>query len=173
MSCTQSPQRPESVPPSFRVGFGTDLHRLEGGEGFPLGGVRIPCAFRSIAVSDGDVLLHALADALLGACGWGDIGEWFPESAVSPGQASSLFINAICAKMRESAFRVVNVDAVIDLDAVRLSPCKAAIRESLGALLGIPLDRVNIKAKTAEGLGAVGECRAVAAQAVVLVERFS
>jgi 2-C-methyl-D-erythritol 2,4-cyclodiphosphate synthase len=116
------------------------------------------------------VLLHALVDALLGACGWGDIGEWFPESAVEPGQASSAFVTAVMTRMREQGMRVVNADAVIDLESVRLSGLKPAIKESVASLLGVPPGRVNIKAKTAEGLGAVGEGRAVSAQAVVLVE---
>lgn len=153
---------------AFRVGFGTDLHRLEPGEGIPLGGAPVPCAYRCVAVSDGDVLLHALVDALLGACGWGDIGEWFPASSVEPGQASSAFVAEVLAKMRESGISIVNVDAVVDLEGVRLAPWKAAIRQSVAELLGIPAGRVNIKAKTAEGLGPVGEGKAVAAQVAVL-----
>lgn len=156
----------------FRAGLGTDLHRLEEGEGFRLGGVWIPCAFRCIAVSDGDVLLHALVDALLGACGRGDIGEWFPESSVAPGQVSSVFVAAVLAEMRGRALSIVNVDAVVDLEVVRLAGVKPAIRDSLAALLGLSPDRVNVKAKTAERLGPVGEGRAVAAQVVVLVSGF-
>lgn len=134
-----------------------------------LGGVRIPCAFRCLADSDGDVVLHALVDALLGACGWGDIGEWFPASSVVPGQASGDFVSAVLLKMREAGIGVVNADIVIDLEVVRLAPWKAAIRENIANLLGVNAARVNVKAKTAEGLGAVGEGKAVGAQAAVLV----
>lgn len=155
---------------SFKVGFGTDLHRLSSGGGIWLGGILLPCPYCCVAVSDGDVLLHALVDALLGACGWGDIGEWFPESATAPGAASRSFVEAVAEKMREEKIELVNVDAVIDAEVVRLTPWKSAIRESIAALLGLPAARVNVKAKTAEGLGAVGEGRAVAAQAVVLVQ---
>ncbi len=163
-------EKPGSVP--FRIGFGTDLHRLEAGDGFRLGGVRIPCPCRCVAVSDGDVLLHALVDALLGACAWGDIGEWFPGSSVVPGQDSAAFVAAVLEKMRRRGLGIVNVDAVIDLEAVRLADWKPAIRDNLAALLGIPPGRVNVKAKTAERLGPVGEGLAVAAQVAALVDGF-
>jgi 2-C-methyl-D-erythritol 2,4-cyclodiphosphate synthase len=152
--------------------MGTDIHRLEPGSGFPLGGVRLPCPFRSVADSDGDVLLHALVDALLGACGWGDIGEWFPRSSVEPGQASGDFVAAVLRKMHDAGLSVVNADTVIDLEPVRLADWKPAIRRSIAELIALPPERVNVKAKTAEGLGPVGRGEAVAAQVVVLVAGF-
>ncbi len=154
---------------TFRVGLGSDLHRLIPGEGFRLGGVWIPCAFGVEAVSDGDVLLHALVDALLGACGWGDIGEWFPEASTERGQASSAFVERVLERMREQGAGVVNVDATVDLQTVRLSGWKQAVREHVAALLGIPAERVNVKAKTAEGLGPVGEGRAISASVAALL----
>lgn len=156
----------------FRIGFGTDLHRLEAGDGIRLGGVRIPCGYSCVAVSDGDVLLHSLVDALLGACGWGDIGEWFPESEVERGKASGFFVERVMEKMRASGLGVVNVDATVDLQNIRLAEWKPAMRESVARLLDIPPGRVNVKAKTAEGLGPVGEGLAVAAQTAVLVHGF-
>ena len=156
----------------LRVGFGTDLHRLVEGNGLWIGGVLIPCPFSSEAVSDGDVLLHALVDALLGASGLGDIGEWFPESSVKPGQASAAFVDAVMEKLRERSVEIVNVDATVDLQNVRLAEWKPAIRENVASLLGIDSARVNVKAKTAERLGPIGEGVAIAAQAVVLLDGF-
>lgn len=152
-----------------RVGLGTDTHRLVHGEGIYLGGVFIACPFSCHAVSDGDVLLHALVDALLGACGQGDIGEWYPADAVTRGQASDLFVRESLAKLGDAGYAVGNVDSVIDLEVVRLAEWKQEIRASLAALLDIAPEHVNVKAKTAEGMGPVGEGRAVAAQVVVLV----
>ena len=156
----------------FRVGFGTDLHRLAEGDGLWIGGVLIPCPFSCEAVSDGDVLLHALVDALLGACGLGDIGEWFPESAVEQGQASAAFVHAVMGTLRERGVGIVNVDATVDLQNVRLAEWKPAIRENVASLVGIEPARVNVKAKTAERLGPIGEGAAIAAQAVVLLDGF-
>lgn len=151
-----------------RVGFGTDLHRLEPGDGVTLGGVTIPCAYRCRAVSDGDVVLHALVDALLGCAALGDIGEHFPESAVTQGESSRRFVEAALAMLADAGLEPVNVDCVIDLEHVRLAEYKAAIRRSVARLLGLDESRVNIKAKTAEGLGPVGEGKAVAAQVAAL-----
>ncbi len=158
---------PHGLP--FRIGLGTDIHRLAPGDGIPLGGVRIPCPHRCVADSDGDVLLHALVDALLGACGWGDIGEWFPASGVAPGQDSAAFVQAVCGKMRAEGVRVVNVDCVVDVEVVRVAPWRRAIRGRVAGLLGVEEALVNVKAKTAEGLGPVGEGKAVGAQVAALV----
>ena len=155
---------------SMRVGIGSDVHRLMPGSGMRLGGVDIPCSHACVAVSDGDVVVHALVDAVLGACGLGDIGEYFSESNVSPGQDSQGFLEKAIAMLSERGGALINVDCIIDVDVVRLSGWKRAIRENLSRILGLEESRVNVKAKTAEGLGAVGEGRAVAAQAVVLIE---
>ncbi len=153
-----------------QVGFGTDLHRLVQGGGIALGGVLIPCEYGVVADSDGDVLLHALVDALLGASGLGDIGDHFPASAVEPGAASSPMLRTAYALVREKGGVVANVDCVIDCETVRLGAWKAAMRQSVADLLGLDPSRVNIKAKTAEGLGPVGEGKAISAQAVALVQ---
>lgn len=154
----------------LRVGLGTDSHRLRPGGGIRLGGVDIPCAFACEAVSDGDVLLHALVDAILGALGLGDIGECYPESAVRPGEDSRRFVTEILALPGAAGVRLVNVDCVIHLERPRLAEWKPRIRDGMAALLGVAPSRVNVKAKTAEGLGPVGEGREVAAQVVVLLE---
>lgn len=153
-----------------RVGFGTDLHRLVPGDGIPLGGVLVPCPFAPVARSDGDVLLHAVVDALLGAMGRGDIGERYPESKVARGESSRRFVLEVMHLLRERGGAVVNLDCVVDLERPKLGPHKDAIRASVAALLGVSPERVNVKAKTAEGMGPVGEGKAVAAQAAVLVE---
>lgn len=153
----------------YRVGLGSDLHRLRPGDGIRLAGVSIPCPWSCDAVSDGDVVLHALADALLGACALGDIGDHFPESKVARGEDSRRFLEAVLELLDLKAARVVNVDCIIDLERPRLSPFKERMRDSLSRSLGLPPDRVNIKAKTGEGLGPVGVGQAVAAQVVALV----
>lgn len=154
----------------MRVGFGTDLHRLREGGGIRLGGLSIPCGYSCEAVSDGDVLLHALVDALMGAAGLGDIGDRYPESKVAPGEDSSRFVAEIMAELRAAGAGLHNVDCVVDLENPKLGRWKGEIRASLARLLGLPEARVNVKAKTAEGLGPVGTGRAVAAQVVALLE---
>lgn len=151
----------------MRIGIGSDIHRLQPGGGIKIGGILIPCEFGCVAVSDGDVLLHALVDALLGATGAGDIGERYPESRVVPGEDSSRYVREVLAEL--GGARVENVDCIVHLERPKLSPWKDAIRRSVAGLLGIEPGRVGVKAKTAEGLDAVGRGEAVAAQVVVLL----
>ncbi len=154
----------------FRVGFGTDLHRLEPGRPLIIGGVEIPSDRGAVGHSDGDVVLHALADALLGTVAAGDIGELFPpEDESIRGIDSAKIVEAALRRVRREGGRVVNADLVVDLEEPRLRPHRDRIRERIAELLGVPRDRVSFKAKTREGLGAVGEGRAISAQAVVLV----
>lgn len=152
----------------FKIGFGTDLHLLRPGTGLRLGGVDIPCEYGAVAHSDGDVLLHALIDALLGAAGLGDIGEHFPEHAITEDTDSVLLLEEAYRLVREAGVTLGNVDCVIDMEVVRLSKWKPAIRARVAALLAIPERMVNVKAKTAEGVGAVGEGRAMSAQVALL-----
>ncbi len=158
--------------PRMRCGSGSDLHRLEPGQGLRLGGVLVPCELRSVAHSDGDALLHAVVDALLGALGEGDIGEWFPDHAPeNRGRPSSEFLLPVLQRMRELGYSIENLDTTVHLQRPRLSPHKIAIRDNLARLCGLPPDRVNVKAKTGEGIGSVGEGLAFAAEAVVLLIR--
>lgn len=143
---------------------------MESGDGLYLGGVFVPAPYAAVADSDGDVLLHALLDAVLGAAALGDIGEWFPASSVIKGQRSASFFPPVLERVASLGGSIVNVDAIVDLERPRLSPFKPAIRDAVARLLGIPPGSVNIKAKTLEGLGPVGECRAVAAQVAALLE---
>ena len=152
----------------YRIGWGSDMHLLCQGEGIMLGGVAIPCEWGCVADSDGDVLLHALVDALLGAGGLGDIGDHFPEARVKKGEASRVFVEEVLAMLLRKGGSIVNVDCVVDLERPKLGPHKAAIRDNVADLLGIARDRVNVKAKTGEGLGPVGTGQAVASQVTLL-----
>jgi 2-C-methyl-D-erythritol 2,4-cyclodiphosphate synthase len=164
------------MPPSpLRIGHGYDLHRLEplapAGPGRPLvlGGVPIPADRGPISHSDGDALLHALTDAILGALGEPDIGQLFPDNAPENlGRDSAEFLAEACRRLRARGLTVVNADITVILERPKLSPHKAAITARLRELLGVP-GPVNVKAKTHEGVDAVGEGRAVEVHAVVLL----
>lgn len=159
---------------AHRVGIGYDIHRLaaaEGGEGIALAGIRIPCRYRLEAHSDGDVVLHALCDALLGAVAAGDIGEHFPDDdPAHRGRASAELLAEVLALPALRGWRTVNVDVNVIAQAPRLGPHKAAMRRRLAELLGLEETRVGLKARSNEGVDAVGRCEAVQAQAVVLLE---
>ena len=159
--------------PPVRIGHGYDLHRLQGGGKLLLGGVVVASDLSPIAHSDGDVVLHALVDGLLGAMGWGDIGEWFANTAPQwKGAASKLFVEAVFAKVRQGGYVVGNVDLTILAERPKLKPFKAAIRKGVAGLLMTQEDRVNIKAGTNEGCDAIGRGEAIAAHAVVLLQRI-
>ncbi len=156
---------------AMRVGLGYDIHRLEPGDGFMLGGVRIACAYRVIAHSDGDVVLHALTDALLGATGAGDIGERFPDKDERHrGRPSHEFIREVLALPELMPWRLVNLDVNIIAQQPRLDAHKPAMRAYLAELFRLMPARVGVKARSNEGLDAIGSAQAIAAQAVVLLE---
>ena len=158
--------------PEFRSGIGYDLHRLVEGRKLILGGVEIPAEKGLVGHSDADILLHAVTDALLGAAALGDIGQHFPPSDPQWRDAdSAVFLCHARRLVEESAWRLMNVDAVIVLEKPKLGPFRDAIRESLADKLGVSTDRVSVKAKTAEGLGPVGQGEAAEAHVVVLVSR--
>lgn len=160
-----------ATPPSYRIGLGTDLHRLVEGRPLWLGGVEIPSDRGADAHSDGDVILHSVADALLGALALGDIGELFPDRDPKwAGLASRVIVEEARRRLEARSARVVNVDVVVELERPKLLPHRERIRGELAGLLGIPLESAFIKAKTGEGLGPVGEGKAIAATAVALVE---
>lgn len=174
---TASDALPPGVP-DLRVGHGYDLHRLEAlaphGAGRPLvvGGVVLehPDKVGPVAHSDGDVLYHALVDALLGALALPDIGQLFPNTAaVNEGRNSADFVKAAMTEVSRAGFRVLNVDATIVLEKPKLGPHKVLVRDNIAALLGVVAGRVNIKGKTHERVDAVGEGRAIEAHVVVLL----
>ena len=151
----------------MRVGIGYDIHRLVRGRKLRLGGVLIPYPKGLLGHSDGDALLHAVADALLGASGLGDLGAHFPDSAKRHKNADSLtFLRDIAAMLKKKKLTVLNVDAVVILEAPKLSPYREPMERAIAASLGIPASRVNVKAKTNEGLGPIGKGKAIAAQAI-------
>jgi 2-C-methyl-D-erythritol 4-phosphate cytidylyltransferase/2-C-methyl-D-erythritol 2,4-cyclodiphosphate synthase len=155
---------------SFRIGQGWDLHRLVPGRRLMLGGVEVPSPVGEEAHSDGDVLLHAIVDAILGAAALGDIGTHFPPSDAKWKDADSRELaRAAAALLREAGWEIGNLDCTVILERPKLGPQKDAMRESIAACLGISPDAVSVKAKTYEGLGDVGEGRAVEASAVALV----
>jgi 2-C-methyl-D-erythritol 2,4-cyclodiphosphate synthase len=156
----------------IRVGSGLDVHAFGPGDHVMLGGVRIAHAAGVRAHSDGDVLLHALCDALLGAAGLGDIGQHFPDSDPRwRGAPSSGFIEASVAMLRERGWRVVNADLTLLAEAPRIGAHREAICTRVAALLQVSPDMVNLKATTTERLGFVGREEGLAAQASVLIER--
>ncbi len=153
-----------------RIGVGLDSHRMEAGRRCVLGGVEIPSDAGPVGHSDGDALLHAITDAILGACGEGDIGDLFSPSDPQWKDADSAgFLAEALRRASARGFRPVSVDTVVVAERPRLGPWKERIRANLAGMLGLPLDRVGVKAKTAEGLGPIGEGRAIEAHAVVLL----
>jgi 2-C-methyl-D-erythritol 2,4-cyclodiphosphate synthase len=151
------------------TGIGYDSHRLAEGERLIVGGVELEHE-RGLGLrghSDADVLTHALIDALLGAAGMGDIGERFPDTDERYAGADSIaLLEDVAGALREAGLRVVNVDCTLVMERPRLAPHKRAIRARLAAALGLPAERVNVKATTGEGIGFVGREEGVAALAV-------
>lgn len=155
----------------LKVGFGYDIHRLEAGRRLVLGGIEIPSEAGLLGHSDGDALVHAVIDALLGALGEGDIGTHFPDTDPRYEGARSLgLLGTVAGLVGRRGGRVVNVDAVVVAEEPKIGPHAAAMKAALGLVLGLDPGAVGIKAKTAEGLGPVGEKRAIACYAVALVE---
>jgi len=158
----------------MRVGLGYDYHRLEAGRKLILGGVEIPHSKGLAGHSDGDVLTHAICDALLGAAGLGDLGQQFPDTDPKWKGASSLKLLAQVVEMlRAKGLRPTQVDSVVLAEEPKLAPHFARMRETLARGLGVEPAEVNVKAKTTEGLEALGRGEAMAAQAIVLVERLA
>ncbi|MBC7161853.1 MAG: 2-C-methyl-D-erythritol 2,4-cyclodiphosphate synthase [Immundisolibacter sp.] len=156
----------------MRIGHGYDLHALAPARPLVLGGVQIPHSHGPIAHSDGDVLLHALADALLGAAALGDIGQHFPDTDPAyAGADSRLLLRRVVALVREAGYSVVNIDATVLAQRPKLAPHRDAMRANIAADLGLDIDAVSVKATTTEGLGPVGRGEAIAAHAVCLLAR--
>ncbi len=155
----------------IRVGFGFDAHAFGDGDGFMLGGVRIPFERGIVAHSDGDVLLHALCDALLGAAALGDLGTHYPNDERHRGVAGRDLLRRTLALIADAGLAVVNVDATVVAEKPRLAPFIPEIRPLVACDLGIGLDCVSIKATSADGLGFTGRGEGVAAFAVVSLAR--
>lgn len=158
--------------PELRVGEGWDVHALVTGRPLVLGGVVVPHTHGLAGHSDADALLHAITDALLGAAGLGDIGRMFPDTdPAHAGADSALLLAGALERVRAGGWQVVNIDSTIVAQAPKMAPHIGAMRERIAAVLGIAAERVNVKAKTAEKMGPVGEGRAIEARAVCLLMR--
>lgn len=156
----------------LRIGIGHDTHRLESGKPLIIGGVPIPHTMGPAAHSDGDVLLHALIDALLGALAWGDIGEWFPDTdPLFAGADSSQLLAQVLTRLNQEGWRIVNMDGIVFAQLPKLSPYKERVRAHLAELMGIDVGQINVKAKTGERVGPIGREEAIAAEVVVLLQR--
>lgn len=156
----------------LRIGYGFDIHCVVPGRALVLGGVTIPWDRGLDGHSDADVLLHAITDAVLGALALGDIGQWFPNTDPQyRGISSQVLLRTVWADPRLAGWRVVNVDSTVLAERPRLAPHVPAMRQAIATILGIGLDAVSIKATTCEGNDAVGQGLAMAAHAVLLLER--
>ncbi|MBM3331273.1 2-C-methyl-D-erythritol 2,4-cyclodiphosphate synthase [candidate division WOR-3 bacterium] len=156
--------------PKYRIGFGFDAHELVSGRRLMLGGVHILSRLGLRGHSDADVLLHALTDALLGALALPDIGTLFPDTdARWRDAASELMLKEADRRARAAGYRLVNADCVLVCDQPKLQPYCLAVRESIAAMLGVPPDRIGLKAKTTEGMLLALKRKSIAAMAVVLV----
>ncbi|OPX98558.1 MAG: 2-C-methyl-D-erythritol 2,4-cyclodiphosphate synthase [Syntrophorhabdus sp. PtaB.Bin047] len=157
----------------MRIGTGFDVHRLTDGRRLVLGGVEIPFGKGLLGHSDGDVLLHAISDAILGALSEGDIGVHFPDTDKSiEGIDSAVILARTSAIARDRGYRVVNVDSVVVAQAPKIAPYREAMRERIAGLLSIDAGMVGLKGKTTEGLGLTGRGEGIAAHAVVLMDRI-
>jgi 2-C-methyl-D-erythritol 2,4-cyclodiphosphate synthase len=155
----------------IRIGLGYDIHRLSRGRDLYLGGVKISHPSGLVGHSDGDCLIHALIDALLGAVGEADIGRRFPDTDPAyKGIRSTMLLREVMSRLRRRRTQVLNADAVVIAQAPKLAPYIEAMKNGLCPLLGVARENLGIKAKTNEGLGLLGRERAIACWAVVLVE---
>ncbi len=155
---------------TFRIGEGWDLHALAPGRKLVIGGIEVPFERGLLGHSDADVLLHAITDALLGAAGLGDIGRHFPDTDERfRGADSALLLTEAARRVRAQGFQIGNVDSTVIAQAPRLAPYVDRMRDCIAAALDLAPERVNVKAKTAEKMGAVGQGLAIEARAIVLL----
>ena len=158
----------------YRIGFGNDIHRLEAGKPLILGGVKIESDLGAIGHSDADALLHAITDAVLGALALGDIGSHFSDKDPKWKNADSrIFLSEAVKMIKNKGFVISNIDSTINLETPKLRPFIDRMRENIAEILKIEVSCVSVKAKTGERVDAVGEQRAVRAEAVVLLEEIS
>jgi len=155
----------------MRIGLGEDTHRLTGGGPLRLGGVDIAHDRHTVGHSDADVLLHAVTDALLGAAGLADIGQLFPNTeAENRGRDSGEILRLAYEQVTSAGYQIVNLDCVVAAQQPQLAPHKVRIRRRIAEILSLTVDQINVKAKTGEGVGPVGEQLAIEARCVVLVD---
>ncbi|HEX5685384.1 MAG TPA: 2-C-methyl-D-erythritol 2,4-cyclodiphosphate synthase [Ideonella sp.] len=163
---------PAAALPALRIGEGWDTHALVVGRPLVLGGLTIPHSHGLLGHSDADALLHAITDAVLGGAGLGDIGRHFPDTAAEfKGADSFVLLAEATRRVREAGWAVVNVDCTIVAQAPKMAPHIPAMCQRIAEALGVAVDQVNVKAKTAEKMGPVGEGRAIEARAVCLLAK--
>lgn len=156
----------------LRIGQGYDAHKFKDGDHIVIGGVTIPYSKGMAAHSDGDVALHALCDALLGAAALGDIGKHFPDTdAAYKGIDSRILLRGVVAKLAQSGYGVVNVDVTIVAQAPKMAPHIPRMREGIAADLGIEVDCVNVKATTTEGMGFEGRGEGISSHAIAMIQK--
>jgi 2-C-methyl-D-erythritol 2,4-cyclodiphosphate synthase len=169
----EPPHPPSELQTSIRTGIGNDLHRLIPGRKLILGGVRIAFAKGPAGHSDGDALAHAICDALLGAAALGDMGRHFPNTSPQWRAVSSLlFLRHVRKLLQDAGYAIVNVDATVGLERPELSPHIPRMQEKLAEALGLNAAQVSVKAKTGEGVDALGRGEAVRADAVALIRKI-
>lgn len=169
MNATPPSGSPATLP-ALRVGEGWDTHQLAAGRPLVLGGVTIPHSHGLLGHSDADALLHAITDALLGAAALGDIGRHFPDTdGAFRGADSAMLLAEAARRVRAAGWQILNIDSTIVAQAPKLAPHIPAMCERIAGVLGLPLVHINVKAKTAEKMGPVGEGRAIEARAVCLL----
>jgi 2-C-methyl-D-erythritol 2,4-cyclodiphosphate synthase len=155
----------------MRIGIGYDIHRLVDGRRLVLGGVMLEHRKGLLGHSDADVLLHAIADALLGSIGAGDIGTHFPDTDKQYKDISSIeLIKKVGEILSNGGYSIANIDGIVVAEEPKLAPHLRLIRESISGALGLPVDKISVKATTNEGLGVLGNGEAIAAYAVALIE---
>lgn len=155
----------------IRIGTGFDVHALQEGESLILGGVNIPYSKGTVAHSDGDVLIHAICDAMLGAAGLGDIGQHFPDTDESYRNKPSRYFLERCLEMlTQSGYKLVNIDTTIILQKPHIQSFIPQMKKTVGVIVNLPVSFINIKATTTEKLGFIGREEGIAAQASVLIQ---
>ncbi|MGB9769783.1 MULTISPECIES: 2-C-methyl-D-erythritol 2,4-cyclodiphosphate synthase [Caldisericum] len=155
----------------IRIGIGYDSHRFIVERPFYLGGVQIPYESGLLGHSDGDALIHAIIDAILGALNWGDIGKWFPDNDPELKDIrSTMLLSKVKDKLIQEHIRIVNIDSVVILEEPKIAPFVDSMRETISQILCIEKERVSIKGKTNEGMGFVGRKEGVQVFAVVILE---
>ena len=158
---------------NIRIGIGYDVHQLQSGLPFILGGVKLESDKGIVAHSDGDILYHSIADALLGAAALGDIGEFFPDNDPKyKNMDSKVILLDVVSRLKKMSYSIVNIDVTIVLERPKLNPFIPKIKSSVSNCLSIDLDQLNIKATTSERMGFVGEEKGVACYSVVLIEKI-
>jgi len=156
----------------YRTGIGTDIHRLVGNRQLVLGGVEIAYPLGLLGHSDGDVVIHAVIDAILGAMVMGDIGTLFPDDDPQwKGADSSDLLHIVGRHAADRHWQIVNIDVIVHAQEPRLEPYKQQMKRAIASVLGIDFNSVNVKAKTAEGLGVIGTGQAISSTAIALLRR--